>query len=385
MRTFLIVIDSFGVGELPDADKYGDVGSNTFVNTYRKVKFELPNMAKLGLYDIDGIGIKHTGKVEGCYAKLSEYAPAKDSTAGHYEISGIKLKHPYPVYPNAFPEKLIQKLEKACGIKLIGNEVASGTEIIARLGKQSVEEKCAIVYTSVDSVLQIACHNDVLDKDSLWKVCAIARKLMKGKHSVSRIIARPFDGKPGEFYRTEYRKDYALNPPKPTMLTKLKKKGYDVIGVGKIEDLFNFQGLTKSYHTRSNHDAIAQVAKLVREDFNGLMFANYNDTDMLYGHRNDPVGYANALVEIDKTIPDIIKNLHDDDLLLITADHGCDPTTASTDHSREYIPLLVYGKNLKHGVNLGTLSGFDNIAKAILDKYGVKQDKNSFLRKLNND
>lgn len=385
MRTFLIVIDSFGVGELPDAYKFGDEGSNTFVNTYKKIKFDLPNMASLGLYDIDGIGLKHNEKVVGDYCKLKEFAPAKDTTAGHYEISGIKLKHPYPVYPNAFPEKLVKKLEKACGIHFIGNEVASGTEIIARLGEQSIKEKSAILYTSADSVLQIACHMSVLKLDELYKVCEIARKIMKGKNSVGRIIARPFDGEVGKFYRTEFRKDYALNPPKPSMLVYFKKKGYDVIGVGKIEDIFNFIGLTESYHTRSNLEAIAKMAELVRKDFNGIVFANYNDTDMLYGHRNNPQGYADALVEIDKSIPDIISNLHDEDILMITADHGCDPTTPSTDHSREYIPLMIYSKSLKHGVNLGVLDGFDNIAKSIMDYYGIKKYDKSFLRKLRND
>ena len=218
MRTFLIVIDSFGVGELPDADKYNDVGSNTFVNTYNAVKFELPNMASLGLYDIDGIKLKHNNKLIGSYAKFKEYAPAKDTTAGHYEISGIKLKRPYPVYRNGFPQKLVDKLEKVCGVHFIGNEVASGTEIIKRLGEESIKTKSLILYTSADSVLQIACHMSVLPLEKLYEVCEKARKIMRGKNSVGRVIARPFDGPIGKFYRTEFRKDYALNPPKTTML-----------------------------------------------------------------------------------------------------------------------------------------------------------------------
>ncbi len=384
MRTFLIVIDSFGVGALPDADKYGDVGSNTFVNTYNSVKFELPNMASLGLYNIDGVNIANNYKLIGSYGRLHELAPAKDTTAGHYEISGIRLKHPYPVYPNAFPAKLVAKLEKACGIKFIGNEVTSGTEIIARLGATSVATKSAILYTSADSVLQIACHDSVLKLDDLYKVCEIARKLMKGKHSVGRVIARPFAGKEGAYYRTEFRKDYALNPPKRSMLDHFNRAGYDVIGVGKIEDIFCSQGLTASYHTRSNPEAIAKMAELSATKFNGIVFANYNDTDMLYGHRNNVQGYADALKEIDASIPALINNLNDDDVLIITADHGCDPTTPSTDHSREYTPLMIYGKNLKAGVNLGTLTGFDNIAKSLMDYYGIKKYNKSFLKVLDN-
>lgn len=384
MRTFLIVIDSFGVGALPDAHKYGDEGSNTFLNTFNASQINLPNMAKLGLYDIDGIKLPHSYRLIGNYARMQELTPAKDTTAGHYEISGIKLKHPYPVYPNAFPQKLVTKLEKVCGIKFIGNVVGSGTQLIDEFGKQSIDTNSAILYTSADSVLQIACHDSVLSLEQLYDVCEKARKVMKGKHNVGRVIARPFAGVEGKFYRTEYRKDYALNPPKPSMLVYLKNKGFDVIGVGKIEDIFCNEGLTQSFHTRSNEEAINKVLELSTIPFNGLVFANYNDTDMLFGHRNNVQGYANALMNIDKSLPTLIANLNNDDVLIVTADHGCDPTTSSTDHSREYTPLLVYGKNLKSGINLGTLVGFDNIAKSLLDYYNIKKYNNSFLRVLSN-
>ncbi len=385
MRTFLIVIDSFGVGAMPDAYKYGDEGSNTFVNMYHKVKFDLPNLASLGLYNIDGVNLPYNGKIIGSYAKMHELAPAKDTVAGHYEISGIRVKHPNPVYPDGFPEDLVRKIEKAAGIKFIGNVNASGTVIINQLGDESIAKKCAILYTSADSVFQIACHESVLTIDELYRVCEIARKILKGKHNVSRVIARPFAGTSGNYYRTPLRKDFSLNPPKPSMLVYLNKKGYEVIGVGKIEDIFCSKGLTQSYHTHDNTEAIAKMAELVRTDFNGLVFANYNDTDMVYGHRNNVQGYADALVQIDNSIPDLIANLHDDDLLIVTADHGCDPTTESPNHSREYTPLLIYGKKITAGVNLGTLIGFDNIGRSIMDHYGVKKFNKSFLRVLSYD
>ncbi len=379
MRTFLIVIDSFGVGELPDANIYGDVGSNTFLNIVHSTGVQLKNLASLGLYDIDGICIPHKNKVVGCYGKMSEYANAKDTTAGHYEIAGILNKHPNPVYPNGFPKKIMDKLSRECGVEFLGNCVASGTQIIKDLGEEHLKTGKPIIYTSQDSVMQIASHVDVVPLEELYKICKIAREVMQGKDNVGRIIARPFAGKVGEFYRTEDRRDFALLPPKRSMLEDFKDHGYDVIGVGKIADVFCGVGITEDYHTRNNQDALAKTMELSKRDFNGLAFINLVDTDMLYGHRNDVKGYAGALKEIDGYIPEIMHNLKEDDLLIITADHGCDPTTPSTDHSREYVPLLIYGKKLKRDINLKTLHGFNNIAISLLDYYGIKKSKKSFF------
>lgn len=379
MRAFLIVIDSFGIGELPDAFKYGDEGSNTFLNIYNRTKVHLPNMASLGLYNIDGINISYGDKIIGNFGKMSEYANAKDTTAGHYEIAGILNKHPNPVYPNGFPKKIISKLEKLCGVGFLGNCVASGTEIIKQLGKEHLNTGKPILYTSQDSVMQIASHVDVVPLKRLYEICEIARKLMKGKHNVGRIIARPFAGKLGEFYRTEDRKDYSLLPPKRSMLVDFKENGFEVIGVGKIADVFCGVGITEDNHTKNNKDSMEKTLELSKRKFNGLAFINLVDTDMLYGHRNNVEGYAKALKEIDDFLPKLMENLNDEDVLIVTADHGCDPTTPSTDHSREYVPLMIYGKKLKQGVNLHTLNGFNNIAISLLDYFGIKPSKKSFF------
>lgn len=374
MKVLLIVLDSFGVGEMPDAEKFGDVGSNTYLNVLKTTDVQLNNMKGLGLNNIDSIELSQD-ITYGNYGKMQELTFAKDTTAGHYEISGLILEHPYPTFPNGFPEELIKKLEKGLGVEFIGNEVASGTEIIKRLGEQHLKEKKPIIYTSADSVLQIATHIDAFSLEELYAMCEKARKICVEPYNVGRIIARPFaTNKDGEFYRLDTRKDYALNPPAPTMLDKLHTNGLDTVCIGKIEDIFCFQGISKSYHTRNNTDGIDEIIKASsREDINGLVFANLNDTDMLYGHRNDPIGYANALKEFDNALPTIMKNLGEEDILIVTADHGCDPTTPSTDHSREYVPILIYGKNLKSNVNLGTLVGFDNISKFILNKFGIEK------------
>lgn len=373
MRVFLIVIDSFGVGELPDADKYGDKGSNTFLNIYKNTKLSLPNLAKLGLYNIDGINIPNDFSIVGNYCKIREIAPAKDTSAGHYEIAGIVTKHPNPTYPNGFPKSVVKKLEKKCGCEFLGNCVASGTEIIKVLGEEHIKTGKPILYTSADSVLQIAAHVDVVPLERLYSICETARKVMKGRHNVGRIIARPFAGKVGEFYRTPDRRDYALKPPKKSMNDVLKNNGYEVIGVGKISDIFDGQGITEDNHTKTNPTSMDMVMKLSKRDFKGLCFANFVDTDQLYGHRNDVQGYANALMQIDAFVPGLIANLNNDDVLIITADHGCDPTTPSTDHSREYIPCLIYGKEFKQGQNMGTLYGFNNIADFVLKCFDLKK------------
>ncbi len=385
MKIELIVIDSFGIGEMPDADKFGDVGSNTYLNTYKKTGVQLNNLAKLGLNNIDGVNLSQD-RVIGNYARLKELTFAKDTTAGHYEMSGLILKNPYPTFPNGFPKELLDLLKDKLGVEFLGNKVASGTEIIKELGEEHLRTHKPIAYTSADSVFQIATHTDVYSLDELYKLCHDVRVLFDkdSKYNFGRVIARPFaTNEKGEFYRLDTRKDYALNPPQKTMLDKLKENGYDVVGIGKIEDVFNFQGITESNHTRNNQTGIQAIIETTkRRDINGLVFANLNDTDMLYGHRNNYVGYANALKEIDDNIPAILENLADDDILLITADHGCDPTTPSTDHSREYTPLLIYGKKFKQNVNFGTIDGFNIISKSILDYFKIEKHEDSLFNKL---
>lgn len=385
MKVVLIVIDSFGVGAMPDADKFGDVGSNTYLNTYNKTHVKLNNLISLGLNNIDGINLSNENCI-GSYARLKEKTFAKDTTAGHYEMSGIIMSNPYPTFKNGFPKELMDMIENKTGLKFLGNEVASGTEIISRLGNEHLKTHKPIIYTSADSVLQIATHTDIFPLAKLYKLCEDIRSICDkdSKYNIGRVIARPFaTDKDGKFYRLDTRKDYALNPPCDNMLTKLQRKNFDTVCIGKIEDVFNFQGITESNHTRNNQtglQAIIDTSK--RRDINGLVFANLNDTDMLYGHRNNYVGYANALKEIDDNIPTIINNLGDEDILLITGDHGCDPTTPSTDHSREYTPLLIYGKSLKNNVNLGTIEGFDIINKSVLDLFNIEEHSDSIFRKL---
>ncbi len=381
MKSLIIVIDSFGIGEMPDANEFGDVGSNTLLNIYKSVPLNLPNMASLGLFNIEGVNLPHNQKLIGNFARLKEKTHAKDTTAGHYEMMGIVLDKPYPTYPNGFPDDLIKELEIKCGIEFLGNCVASGTEIINRLGKQSIKEKKAIVYTSADSVLQIACHDSVLNIDELYKVCEKARIVMSGDHNVGRVIARPFTtAENGEFRRTENRKDYALLPPKKSALDYFKEAGYDVIGVGKIEDIFQSQGLTESYHTKNNQAALEKTLELSASDKNGIIFINLVDTDMLYGHRNDIAGYAQALEGIDEKLIGIMKALNEEDILIVTADHGCDPTTESTDHSREYVPMMIYSKSFVSGVDLKTLNGFDTISNELMKYYGIRKGESIFTK-----
>lgn len=380
MKITLIVLDGFGIGAMPDADKFGDTNSNTYLNIYNQNKINLPNMQLLGLNNIDTINLS-TATTLGCYGRMQELTHAKDTTAGHYEICGVVLPTPYPTFPQGFPQDLIEKIENATGVKFIGNEVASGTEIIKRLGKEHLRTGKPILYTSADSVLQIATHTDIFPLEKLYKICDTTRKLCSGKYNIGRIIARPFaTNTKGEFYRIEARKDYALEPPTETLLDKLKGQGLDTVCIGKIEDIFCNRGITESYHSKNNTEGISELIKhTARQDINGLIFANLNDTDMLYGHRNDVDGYTNALIEFDNAIPQIMANLNHDDILIVTADHGCDPTTESTDHSREYVPILIYGQNLKHNINLGTLVGFDNISKFILNVFNIEQTNTKLL------
>ncbi len=375
-RVILIVLDGVGIGELPDASNYGDEGSNTLANTAEAVGgLNLPNMGKLGLSNIHPIkGVPFKDKPLAFYGKMAEASPGKDTTTGHWEISGIILDKPFPTYPNGFPKEIIEKFEKAIGRKVLGNKPASGTEIIKELGEEHIKTGYPIVYTSADSVFQIAAHEDVIPVEELYRMCEIARSILQGEHAVARVIARPFAGAPGNFYRTPKRKDFSLPPPRNTLLDFLKNNNYDVIGVGKIEDIFAGRGLTYSLHQKNNAEGIENIFVAWNNLKEGLVFVNLVDFDTLYGHRNDPLGMAKALVEFDKALPMIMELLSDKDLLIITADHGCDPTTPSTDHSREYVPLLIYSPDFKNTYSLEVQRTFANLGKTIADYFKVEND-----------
>lgn len=383
-RVIIIVMDSVGIGELPDADEYGDAGSNTLGNIAMKVNnFKLPNLQKLGLGNISYIrGVDALNKPIGCYGKMAERSAGKDTTSGHWEISGVIVEKPFPVYPGGFPDEVIDEFERKTGRKILGNYAASGTRIIEELGREHIRTKRPIVYTSADSVFQIAAHEEIITVEELYNICRIARKIMKDEHAVGRVIARPFVGEPGNFTRTSRRKDFSLDPQGVTMLDALKSAGLKVKGVGKIEDIFNGRGLTDAVHTVNNMDSIDKTIESMAEEFEGLIFTNCVDFDMVYGHRNNVEGYANALMEFDSRVPDIIENMKNGDILIITADHGCDPTTESTDHSREYVPLIVTGEALKKSVNLGVRSTFADVAATILEYFEVADSTvgTSFLK-----
>lgn len=375
-RAVLIVLDSVGVGELPDAADYGDVGSNTVKNIYKSVEnFSLPNLEKLGLLNINGFeDIKKSETFSGSIAKCNEKSKGKDTTTGHWEISGLILDKPFPTYPDGFPEDFMKEFEKRVGRKTIGNYPASGTEIIKELGKAHVDTGNLIVYTSADSVFQIAAHEEVVPLEELYKICETAREMLQGEHGVGRVIARPFIGSEGNFTRTENRKDFSLVPPKDTLLDYVKNNNMEVYAIGKIEDIFVNRGITKSNHTHNNAEGIEATINAIKEDFKGMIFTNLVDFDMVYGHRNNVQGYGDALKYFDDKLPEIIDSLKDDDVLIITADHGCDPTTESTDHSREYIPLIFYGKAIKDNNNLGILDTYATIGKTILNMLNIENN-----------
>jgi phosphopentomutase len=372
-RVILLVMDSVGVGELPDANLYGDTGSNTLGNIAGKIKdFRLKNLESLGLGNIDpSIGLKSSEQPRGCYGKAAEVSPGKDTTTGHWEMAGVTLDIAFPTFPKGFPQNLVETFEKEIGTKSIGNEVASGTDIIARLGDKHVETGFPIVYTSADSVFQIAAHEEVIPLPKLYEMCEKARILLKGEHSVGRVIARPFLGTSGNYKRTSNRRDFSLKPIKKTMLDVIKEKGLNVMAVGKIEDIFAGVGITEAVHTKNNMEGMDKTLEYMASDKKGLIFTNLVDFDMLYGHRNDVEGYAQALREFDGRLIGVMDAMKDSDVLIITADHGCDPTTASTDHSREHIPVLVYGKQVRSGVNLGTRTSFCDIGATVVDLLGL--------------
>lgn len=381
-RVFLIVLDSVGIGAEPDAHLFGDEGSNTLAAVREHINFNCPNMVSLGLFNIDGVG----GGViapRAAHARLQESSMGKDTTIGHWEIAGVISEKPMPTYPDGLPKDMIERFEALAGVKTLCHKPYSGTEVIKDFGKEHLETGALIVYTSADSVFQIAAHEDIVPIEKLYKYCEIAREMLQGDWGVGRVIARPFEGE-YPFKRTSRRHDYSLTPPKPTMLDLLKKNGFETISIGKIYDIFAGQGISEGSRTSSNDDGMQKTMQMLDRDFNGLCFVNLVDFDMLYGHRNDVAGYALALTNFDKWLGEFMPRLNDDDLLIITADHGCDPKTPSTDHSREYVPMLMYGKNVKP-VNLGTLPTFSDIAATVLDVFGVKKegvDGTSFLSKV---
>ncbi|MEO0107494.1 MAG: phosphopentomutase, partial [candidate division WOR-3 bacterium] len=351
---------------LPDADKYNDQGSNTLGNLSKAVGgLQLPFLESLGLGNIIEIeGVKKTDKPLGSFGKMAEMSPGKDSTTGHWELMGVILKKPFPTYPQGFPEEIIKEFEKRIGYKTLGNYPASGTEIIKELGAEHIAKKMPIVYTSADSVFQIACHIDVFSLDELYRFCEIARDLLQGEHGVARVIARPFAGKSPDFYRTKDRKDFSLKPPEPTLLDYAKEKGFEVIAIGKVDDIFAKQGYTKSFHSVNNLECVDFVIESLGEIDQGLIVANFVQFDMDWGHRNDIVGFARGLAQMDIGLERIFENLKADDLLFITADHGNDPTTPSTDHSREYVPIIAYLQG-KKGKNIGVRNTFSDLAKTV--------------------
>lgn len=384
-RIFLIILDSFGIGGLPDAYKFGDEGSNTLRSVYTSEYLDLPNMTRLGLYNIDGVEVGDKSQdLIASYARMIEQSTGKDTTIGHWEIAGIISHKPLPTFPEGFPKELLDELSKRTGRGMLCNKPYSGTEVIKDYGQEHIKTGDLIVYTSADSVLQIAAHEDVVVIEELYEYCEIARELCVGDWGVGRIIARPFEGKFPDFNRTSRRHDFSLQPPKVTMLDTLKDNDYSIIAIGKINDIFVGRGITSSTKTSNNEEGIERTIEYLDKDFEGICFVNLVDFDMLYGHRNDIDGYAKALTYFDNQLPRIMEKLKKDDVLIIAADHGCDPGTESTDHSREYIPLLVYGDNIKAGVNLGTRNSFADIGSSILDYFDLKDelDGESFLDKV---
>jgi len=379
-RVFLIVLDSLGIGELPDAAEFGDVGSNTLrsITPYCQV----PNLEKLGLFNIDGIDFGTTVQSpKAAYGRLSEKSHGKDTTVGHWELCGLISDEPLPTYPDGFPAELIARFEEACGHKVICNKPYSGTQVIHDYGREHIETGALIVYTSADSVFQIAAHEEHFGLDELYRCCEIARKMLTGKHSVGRVIARPFVGEFPNYTRTSNRHDYSVEPPEKTLLNRITDRGLDVISIGKIVDIFAESGITRYMRTTSNSDGMDKLEQVIHEEFAGLCFVNLVDFDASYGHRNDVKGYADALTEFDVRLGKILPMLDLDDVLIITADHGCDPATESTDHSREYVPLLIYGKQIVPD-KLGTHHGFDHVAATVGEMLGLshKFDADSLIK-----
>lgn len=373
-RVFLIVLDSFGIGQMPDSAAFGDVNVNTLASCAKSAHLHIPNMIAAGLGNVDGVTCLPKAAASGAYARLAESSMGKDTTIGHWEIAGIVSPDPLPTYPNGFPEEVLAPFREATGRGVLANAPWSGTAVIDAYGEEHMKTGDLIVYTSADSVFQIAAHEEIVPPEQLYEYCRIARKILQGKHGVGRVIARPFIGTPGNFKRTSNRHDFSLEPPKDTLLDVLKKAGLASIGVGKINDIFAGRGTTEHVYNKSNANGMEHTLHYADQDFTGLCFVNLVDFDMNFGHRRDIDGYAKALSEFDAWLPSLLEKLGDDDVVMITADHGCDPGyTATTDHTREYVPLLILGKQVKP-VNLGTRTSFADIAATAAQLLGVELD-----------
>jgi phosphopentomutase len=386
-RVFLVVMDSVGIGEAPDAEKFGDKGSHTLGHIGEKMNgLNMPNMGKLGLSNIEEIkGIEPAQKPLAFYTKMEEASNGKDTMTGHWEIMGLNIQTPFQVFPEGFPDELISELESRTGRKIIGNKPASGTEILVELGEEHMKTGALIVYTSADSVLQIAAHEEIIPIEELYDICKIARELtLDEKYMVGRVIARPFTGEPGDFKRTSNRHDYALKPFGRTVMNELKDSGLDVLAIGKISDIYDGEGVTESLRTVSNMDGMDKLLQTLDQDFTGLSFLNLVDFDALFGHRRDPEGYGKALEEYDARLPEVFEKLKEDDLLIITADHGNDPVHYGTDHTREYVPLLVYSKGMTEGKELPIRKTFADIGATVAENFNVKMPEHgtSFLKEL---
>ncbi|MRH42332.1 phosphopentomutase [Aquibacillus halophilus] len=384
-RIFLIVLDSVGIGEAPDADKFNDLGADTLGHIAEHMKgLDMPNLGKMGLSNIKEIkGIEKASQPQAHYTKMAEASNGKDTMTGHWEIMGLHIEHPFRTFPDGFPDELINELEQKTGRSIIGNKPASGTEILEELGEEHIKTGSLIVYTSADSVLQIAAHEEIVPIEEQYKICEIARKLtLDEKYMVGRVIARPFIGKPGEFERTSNRHDYALKPFGRTVMNELKDDGYDVIALGKISDIYDGEGVTKSIRTESNEDGLEKMIQSMDMKFKGLNFLNLVDFDAKYGHRRDPQGYGEALEFFDTRVPEILSKIGEDDLLIFTADHGNDPTAQGTDHTREYVPLLVYHTGIKTGNELPIRKTFADIGATIAENFKSKMPEygTSFLK-----
>ena len=373
-RVIIIVLDSGGIGALPDAHLYGDVGSNTLGHIYRDIDgFSLPNLERLGLGNIEGTEyIREHEDPIGCYGRAMELSKGKDTLTGHWEMTGIVLDKPFPTYPDGFPREVVKAFERFIGVPVLGNKVASGTAIIEELGKEHMETGYPIIYTSADSVFQVAAHEEVLPLERLYEMCRLAREMLTGEHMVARVIARPFRGEPGAFKRTSNRRDYSVDPPGKTLLDYAVDESHTVTAVGKIFNIFNGKGITRHVHTKSNREGILRTREYIKEQGNGIIFTNLVDFDMIYGHRNNVEGYGIALKEFDQELTGIIDCMNEKDLLIITADHGCDPTTESTDHSREYVPILAYGVRVRKGVDIGTRKTFADIGATAAQALNIK-------------
>ena len=374
-RVFLIVLDSFGIGAMPDSEKFGDIGVNTLAACAASPCLHIPNLIAAGLGNIDGVTcLPKADTPTGAVCRLAESSQGKDTTIGHWEIAGIVSENPLPTYPEGFPEEILAPFRAATGRGVLANAPWSGTAVIEKYGAEHMRTGDLIVYTSADSVFQIAAHEEIVPPEQLYEYCRIARKLLQGKHGVGRVIARPFIGKPGNFTRTANRHDFSLEPPADTVLDALQKAGLATIGVGKIHDIFAGQGVSEHVYNKSNADGMSHTANYAKKDFKGLCFVNLVDFDMQFGHRRDVDGYAKALSEFDTWLGAFLPTLGEDDVVMITADHGCDPAyTATTDHTREFVPMLALGKGIKP-VNLGTRESFADIAATIADMFGVSLD-----------